>query len=133
MNISPKLDKPLTIILNKRIVIPDIELDEKYSLDTGVMFGSVHYGFIIISDTTKSQKENMYFTQCRIQGLEIKDGFLNIYEEGKYHPWIFKINGTLVKHATFNEFSRRDLDYLGNNFNIYNKNTIKEVNKLRLR
>lgn len=136
MNYSPKIAKPINLRISKQCyeLMADEEHDETYDLKKGVMLGGEHFGFIIIGDTSAGQKEAIYPTQCRVTAVEVdKENVLKIYEEGKYFPWKFGLNGTKIEHATFNELSKRDLQYLADNFDIHSKEQIPKVNSYRRR
>lgn len=132
MNINPTIKKPINIKLsrNGNEIIKDEHEKESYPLNKGAMIGGEHYGFVIITDTKAGQKEELYPTQCKIIAIGIEDKVLKIFEEGKYNSWIFNLDGTLIKHATFNDYSRRDLEFFKENFANYE---IEEVNRYRRR
>jgi len=135
MQIEPKIQDPINIRLSKTAneIMEDKTVNKSYPLIPGAMIGGEHYGFIIVSDTTRGQNEEIYPTASRITGAEIKEGILRIYEDGKYHPWKFKLDGTLIDHAKFNEMSRRDWEYLAENFQGYTEEDMTEANTFRKR
>jgi len=130
MEIESKIINPINIKITKtcKEIMEDAITNKKHSLTPGAMFGGEHYGFTIVSETNKGQKEVVYPTQCRIVAVGMIDGVLKIMEEGKYNPWIFNKNGKMLQNATFNKLSRRDLEYLAENFECYTEEDIEKVN-----
>lgn len=114
MEIKLKFENQVNFSISENIlkcfVLPDDNHKDIISLEHGVIFGEQHFGFTVKSD--KKEKTEAYSTQCRVDSAEMVDGKLKVYEEGKMFPWVFKSDGTLVKSATFNELSRKDIDYV---------------------
>lgn len=155
LEVEPKVHRPITIDLrdskNKdRYVGEDgkykipLELvegsiyvdpkEEKLPLNNGVMLdtNNPQFGFKVIS--LHDSKE--YATQCPLIGVQIIDGALHIYEDGKTTPWRFSAEGDLLQYAQFFENSRRDIRYIKDNFclssdDVANINSygLKYVNK----
>ena len=89
---------------NFNIIMADRNNKEVRSLEPGVMFGGEHYGFVLIIDYNGRQKEIVYSTQCKIEGVGIEYGCLKIFEEGKKTTWVFDKSGKLQQSA-FDEFT----------------------------
>jgi len=102
---EPKFKDPIEIKIaldSKKSIACFEKNSSSYPLCPGVMIGDDHYGFILRVETTKGEKKVYYPTQNRIEALgssEEKDD-LKIYEEGKYHPWIFNYKGKLKAKAS---------------------------------
>ena len=110
MNIETKIENPVRIRLSdtENVVLADEVNKQNNSLVPGVMFGGSHYGFLLITDMNEKQKEMVYPTQCRIDAVGIEGGILKVFEEGKYHPWLFTYNGEFKQEASYNPYSRKD-------------------------
>lgn len=102
--------------VKKDEILADEFNEENCPLDKGAKFGGNRFGFIIINKTANEEK--VYPTQCRIKGISIENDIIKVYEEGKYHPWEFDLNGKELKCATFEFYSRGDIKYISENFNI---------------
>lgn len=133
LEIEPKLHLPITIDLrdekNKEryigadgkynvpigLIDASIFVDtEKLPLSNGVMLDTDNpkYGFKVIS--IRDSKE--YATQCPLIGVQVIDGLVHVYEDGKTTPWRFTPEGELLEYAKFFESSRRDIRYIKDNF-----------------
>ncbi len=130
MQIEPKIQEPLNLRLSKdtNVIMEDKTTSETLPLEPGAMIGGEHYGFILVTDTNKGQNEEIYPTTSRIDAVEIREGELIIYEAGKYFPWKFQLDGTLIAHAKFNELSRRDWEYLAENHQGYTQEDMVVAN-----
>ena len=152
MLIEPKLDNPITIMLNDENYAQDCYLNkngkttipfayinptviskndlEETSLTNGVMYSPAcpHYGFKVIS----ARKSKVFKTQCRIQGVEIRDDYLHVYEEGKYKPWKIDISLDVEDWAQFLDIYKRDVQYLKDNFGL-SIDDVENVNSYGLR
>lgn len=117
-NLIPFMYSPIKISIDKNQWIKNklVLEDEEIPLTTGAMFGGNHYGFIIYNGIKDEELE--YPTQCKIVGVRYENGFINVFEEGKFHPWKFEKNGDLVENATFEYYSRRDIEYVKETFEI---------------
>ena len=106
MFVEPKIDKPLRIRLgvNDNKILADDSCSEDYPLSPGVMFGDQHFGFSLIVDTKKGQRETIYPTQCNIQAVGLDNGILKVYEAHKRGSWRFQKNG-VMQHSSFDEFT----------------------------
>lgn len=119
-SIEPKIDNPIIISLygqvepKNKVVIGK----ERVDLNQGCLIGGDYYGFSIYNNKTKETRH--YPTQCRVQGAEFDkdEGVVKVYEEGKFNPWKFDIDGVLLQSATFNYLSRRDNQFVSDNFNL---------------
>ena len=157
MTIEPKVLNPIVINFNDekynkdcyydsntgRFKIPFNQLDATIHIDgvdeilplsNGVMLdsGRSHYGFKVIS----ARKQQTFPTQCRLFGVQLVDGLINVLEEGKYVSWKIDNNGDVIDYAKFLDIYQRDIDYLRETFglsrdNIANVNSygLKYVNK----
>ena len=141
MSIEERLVDPVCIRVGKKYdyVMVDEESNEHYSLEAGVLFGSEHYGFILIIDDKGKQREVVYPTQCKIEAIGIEGGVLKVFEEGKRLPWTFDKKGKLESSA-FNDFtegylreySKNVLLLLDNPKMFLNKAAIEHPVKLRI-
>ena len=106
MKIGGKIEKPISIRLgaNHNIIMKDEDSKKEIPLTPGAIISGEHYGFILIVDHNGKQREVVYSTQCRIEAIEMRDGVLRIFEEGKKLPWNFTKHGKL-EHSIFNEFT----------------------------
>lgn len=115
---EPTLKNPISIKVskdpNESVILEADQSGNDYPVYPGVMLGSVHYGFVLIIDTEKGQKEVYYPTQNKIDciGTENPYADLKVYENGKYHPWRFTPSGKLKEEASYNPFSRRDIAFV---------------------
>jgi len=132
MKIEGKVHEPINIRISKDCneVMADKNHPQSYPLDPGVMIGGEHYGFIIIRDTKRGQKEEVYPTQCKVVGVCIEDDVLKIMEEGKYHPWRFSKQGEFITHAVFAKNLRDNRQYLADNFGGYTDEDMEKANVL---
>lgn len=112
---EPTLKNPISIKIARNpeesVILKDENIQENYPLCPGAMLGTVHYGFVLIIDTLKGQKEVVYPTQNRIDAVGIEGdicGDLKIFEKGKYHPWLFTFDGKLKNESSYNQYSKRD-------------------------
>ena len=132
---EPTLKDPLIVKISrnpeKSVIIRDKNSDD-IPLHPGAMIGDVHYGFILIIDTDKVQKEIAYPTQNRIDAIGIEGSSwlndLKIFENGKYHPWLFTYDGKFKQEASYNPHSRRDIEFISNCDNL-NKGSLVLNNK----
>lgn len=127
---EPTLMNPLNIKISRNpeesVILKDENIKEDYPLYPGVMLGNVHYGFILIIDTDKGQKEVVYPTQNRIDAVGIEGniyGDLKVFENGKYHPWLFGYDGKFKKEASYNQYSRRDKAFVEDCYGLNETNT----------
>lgn len=117
-SIEPKIDNPIIISLHgqvdpkNKIVIGK----ERVDLVSGCLIDGDYYGFSIVNNEKNETRH--YPTQCRVQGIQVIDKIINIFEEGKFNPWKFDIDGVLMQSATFNYLSRRDNKYVSDNFSL---------------
>ena len=124
------LDKPL--LLNpvririakdpeKSLILRDGVSDCDYPLYPGAMLGGKQYGFLLQIERDGEPKEVAYPTQNRIEAVGIEghhEGDLKIFEEGKYHPWVFTFNGKLKNESSYNQYSRKDISYVRERFGL---------------
>lgn len=95
----PKVKDPITIVLgkkDKKLMFGETR-EEEYPLDPGIILETSHYGFIIITEKGIVQEEILYPTECNINAIGMRDGKIEIYEEGKRKGWLFDSNGVLCR------------------------------------
>lgn len=121
---DPILVNPVRIRIpadpEKSKILGDIE----YPLYPGAMLGSLHYGFIIVTGEEDHIVERAYPTQNRVEALGCEGtcyGDLKVFEEGKYHSWVFDCFGNFKRKSSYNEFSRRDLAYVDEKYGLEDK------------
>ena len=132
MRLKPALNNPITVSWNSHgghSKYYDKNRTIEGDLSNGAVFSSSHYGFILITNKTGEEEKKFYPTQCPIYGLQIVDGVLNIFEEGKYVSWQFRRSGEMLQTAKFLE--TRDYEYLVNHGMDPQKT--ERINKLTLR
>ncbi len=122
---EPKLIQPISIRIasnpEESAILPDDVIKEEYPLHPGAVFGDVHFGFILITEHNGVQKEMAYPTQNSIYAAAIEgspDNDLKIYENGKYHPWVFKNNGELKEESSYNPYSRNDQQFIREHYGL---------------
>ena len=113
MNLEAKMQDPICIKIGKdsNVILADEECKEGHPLVPGAMFGGEHFGFILIFDTEHGKREVVYPTQNRIDAIGIEGHCYNdlkVFENGKYHPWVFTFDGKFKKQASYNQYSKRD-------------------------
>ena len=116
MKIEPKLDNPICIKLNneKCYIISGENFENEYCLSQGLVFSKEHHGFVLIVDYNGKQKEYIYPSQCKIIATGIDNSNLKIFEEGKYNPWIFTRKGLFKQKTSYNQYSRKDMEFIEN-------------------
>lgn len=128
MKLEAKIENPITLKLSEEknvLVYNGAEL----SLETGAMFGEVHYVF----NLEANGKMKYYGTQCRIAGVQFVEGNLCIYENHKYIPWRFTQDGFLVNRAIFSNLKRNETDYLKQEYGVEDQAGLDEINEYRSR
>lgn len=122
---APVIKNPLYIKISKNpkesVILKDENSDKDYPLHPRAIIGTVHYGFILIIDTNDGQKEVICPTQNRIDAVGIEgnyDGDLKIFENGKYHPWLFTYDGKFKQQSSYNPYSRMDKQFVGECYNL---------------
>lgn len=115
---EPKIQNPITIRLGtKSYVLADQRNQNDACInDKDVVFLNAHFGLNLITDNGKKYQ---YATQRNIVKLEIEDGYLIAYEEGKSIPWKINIEGIIINRAKFDE--ERDLQYVTKSLNLKKK------------
>lgn len=120
---NPVLLNPIRINIAKSpeqsVILKDERIKKDYSLYPGLVLGNVHFGFILVVNTEEGEKEIAYPTQNRITAIGCEHSFfddLRIFEDGKYHPWLFSHDGKLKKEAAYNPYSRRDEAFIQEHF-----------------
>lgn len=121
---KPKRNRPITIRLGATsYVLADARNPEDHTIDNkGIIFLDSHYGMDIIGDEGKKYR---YGTQRKIDKVEMQDGYLIIYEEGKSIPWKIDINGVIINRAKFD--SEKDIRYVTKSLNL-SKRDISKLN-----
>lgn len=132
---KPILKNPLNIRISfdpdRSVILKDELVQKDYPLHPGVVLESEHYGFIIKKETEKGIKKIVYPTQNRIDAVGIENdvyGDLKIFENGKYHPWIFTCEGELKNEASYNPLSKRDIKYIEDTYGINSEEATKHFN-----
>ena len=128
MNLEAKMQDSICIKIGKdsNVILEDEENKEEHPLVPGAMFGGEHFGFIIISDNNGKQRECFYPTQNRIEAIGIEGHCYNdlkVFENGKYHPWVFTFDGKFKKQASYNQYSKRDKKFVEE---VYDLNESKD-------
>lgn len=94
----------------------------EYPLFPGAMLGALHYGFIILkTGEDGTEIERAYPTQNRIDAVGIEGsifGDLKVFEEGKYHPWVFTFDGEYKGESSYNPYSKKDKEYVNDEFDL---------------
>lgn len=118
---EPKLENPLRVRISidsekeQSMILQDELTKKDYPLCPGVILGTIHYGFILMFDTEHGKKEVVYPTQNRIDAIGIEKNCYNdlkVFENGKYHPWVFTFDGKFKKQASYNQYSKRDKKFI---------------------
>lgn len=127
---EPKLENPLRVQISldpeKSMILQDEFVKKDYPLCPGVMLGTLHYGFILIFNTEHGKREVVYPTQNRIDAIGIEGHCYNdlkVFENGKYHPWVFTFDGKFKKQASYNQYSKRDKKFVEE---VYDLNESKD-------
>lgn len=112
---EPKSQSPIIIRLGAKnyVLANQMNKDDACIDEKAIVFLGVHYGMDIIADDGKKYK---YATQRRIEKVEMKDGFLIAYEEGKSIPWKINNEGLIITRAKFDE--EKDLRYVTRGLNL---------------
>ncbi len=128
---EPVLKNPLCVKIARNpeesVILKDELVQQDYPLYPGAILGTEHYGFILIIDTDKGQKEVFYPTQNRIDAIGIEGnefGDLKIFENGKYHPWLFSYDGKFKQEASYNPYSRRDKAFVEDVYGLNMKDAV---------
>ena len=143
---EPRLENPLRVQISldpeKSMILHDEIIKKDYPLYPGVMLGTIHYGFILIFDTEHGKKEVVYPTQNRIDAIGMEDDHcddedeyckvLKVFENGKYHPWVFTYNGKFKKQASYNQYSRRDKKFVEEVYGL-NESRDQDIFNLQLK
>lgn len=126
---KPSLKNPISIKISKdsfnSVILKDKFIDKDYSLYPGAIIGGEHYGFILLIDTEKGTKKRIYPTQNRIDAIGIEGnvfGDLKVYENGKYHPWVFTCEGNFEKTSSYNPVSKKDKDFVEDCYGLNTEN-----------
>ena len=124
-NGEPTLMNPINIKIannpQKSVILKDENIKEDYPLHPGAVLSGVHFGFILIIDTDKGQKEIVYPTQNNLYAVAIEGNCyddLKVFENGKYHPWLFSYNGKFKQKASYNPYSRRDIKFIEDHYDL---------------
>ena len=100
IDVPKRIKDPIAIRLGDKenIILAD-EKNGDSPLSKGAIIGGERYGFALITDVNGFQKEKLYPTQGRIEGLELKGDKLIIYEQDKKESWSFSKTGQLLNSA----------------------------------
>ena len=111
MDIEKKIKNPVCIRLcdTKNVILVDEVNIHSNHLVKGVMFGGNYYGFILIINTEKWQKDVYYSIQNRVSAIgyvadELRD--FNALKNKKYLPWLFSYMSKFKQEASNNPYSR---------------------------
>lgn len=80
----------------------------------------------MITKKEKGISRKLYTTINPIIAITIQKNIIMVYEEGKYLPWKFNLNGELIEQAKVYEFTSFDKKYLEEDFSRYYKETKKK-------
>ena len=110
MKTVTRIYQPINIHLGKNYncILADDCCKKEYPLNPGAILGGEHYGFVLITDTKGSQKENIYSTQYPIDAINMEGNTLKIFEKGRKESWLFDEKGFL-KHSPYEELSEEEL------------------------
>lgn len=129
--VGMKLQNPIIIKVKKyNIEANTVEIDGKeYPLHPGALLGTENYGFIIEIDDGDSVKRVGYSTQSRIDAVGCQCHFddIDIFEEGKYHPWKFTCQGEFISTAKYESYSRKDNEYVKQNFPFTGNDDVRKL------
>jgi len=122
---EPTLLNPIRIKIAKNpqesAILKDEIITKDYPLHPGAKLGDVHYGFILMIDTDQGSKEVIYPTQNKLCAVAIEGSIwddLKVFEDGKYHPWLFGRGGEFKQEASYNPYSRCDLAFVQEHFGL---------------
>ena len=111
MDIEKKIKNPVCIRLcdTKNVILVDEVNIHSNHLVKGVMFGGNYYGFILIINTEKWQKDVYYSIQNRVSAIgyvadELRD--FKVLKNKKYLPWLFSYMSKFKQEASNNSYSR---------------------------
>lgn len=121
-----KVDNPISIRIKEDptqsvVIFDKPDGQDEYPLAPGVMIGALHYGFILVIDTENGEKEIVYPTQGNIDGVGTDSEFytdFRVFENGKYHPWVFSSEGKLIKKASYNAYSKKDITFIKETYTV---------------
>ena len=106
-----KVFSPLVFDLVNNRLVPSNDFEEELSLIPGFMNDRENYGFIIIAKKDNKTYCEQYSTEEKITAAGIEGDYFLVYEEGKFSPWGFRRDGSLVEEAVFNYRFRSDSEY----------------------
>ena len=110
--LSAKVVCPISIKVTTDSVILSCENSKnRYQLENKVKIKGEHYGFTLINFLDDIEYEETFPTQARIRNIELSNGILNIYEQGKHNPWRFNNNGEMLENPTVDSIHRIEIDY----------------------
>lgn len=105
-----KIQNPIVLNIDRDGNVSMINEDDNtsISLQNGMMFGTINYGFVIISDYNGRQREVVYPTIRSIDAIGVTKYGINVYEFGIRESWEFDKRGNLVREMPDNPIM---LDY----------------------
>ena len=128
---EPILKNPLCVKIarnsERSVILKDEFVKQDYPLYPGAIFETEHYGFVLIIDTDKGQKEVYYPTQNRVNAIGIAGGELGdlkVFENGKYHPWLFSYDGNFKQEASYNLYSISDKAFVESVYGLNMKDAV---------
>lgn len=130
MVLEAKVNNPITLKLSpkEKVLISD---EEKLPLESGAVFGGDHFGFNLIVEKDGQETTETYPTQCRIYGTQINNDTLYVFEDHKFIPWKFSIDGILLSHAVFSDLKRDEMEYIRETYGVKTEEELDELNNYR--
>lgn len=104
MSNDAKIKNPIVIRIDNNGEVSIVNEDDNSinPISNGIMFGTIHYGFIIISDYKGVQREIVYPTNNSVDAIGVSANGINVYEEGVRESWVFDKKGKLVREMPEN-------------------------------
>ena len=128
---EPILKNPLCVKIarnsERSVILKDEYVKQDYPLYPGAILETEHYGFVLIIDTDKGQKEVYYPTQNRVAGIgTVGDEFgdLMVFEKGKSYPWLFSYDGIFKQEALYNPYSISDKAFVESVYGLNMKDAV---------
>lgn len=130
MTLEAKIENPITLKLSKKenALVSD---EERLPLENGAVFGNDHFGFHIVVERDGKETTETYATQCRIYGTQINNEQLYVFEDHKYLPWKFSLDGTLLSYAVFSELKKDEMEYVRETYGVKSEEDLSKLNNYR--
>lgn len=99
-----KIQNPIVLKIDKdgNVFMINEDNNSSISIQNGVMLGTIHYGFIIISENNGKQREIVYPTIRSIDAIGVTNHGINIYEYDVRESWEFDKKGNMVREMPDN-------------------------------